>query len=320
MKNSIRRLLFLLIRNGNRLFVKLNNKKFNKRIAIVSCDKWVGKVKEDELLKFELNKLLVDVDIISWQDKKVDYSKYDAVVIRSLWGYQDYIEDFINYLDKLKKDKVKVFNSVDILKDNLNKHEQFKILDKYEIPHIETFFLKKDELDKVSKINKEHKDLVVKPIISGSGNNTFIISDTIEKNNIRVEEVKERFSEVLNDVNNYLMVQPFVKEIDDGEISVVLIDNKVSHMVVRNTSVFNDKGSIMVVGLDTMDDKMKAIVDSCTKIKEYKDALYMRVDLVKIDDAYKVMELELVEPQLFLGFRKTKKELTNFAKAIREKI
>ena len=46
----------------------------------------------------------------------------------------------------------------------------------------------------------------------------------------------------------------------------------------------------------------------------------MRVDLVKIGDDYKVMELELVEPQLFLGFRKTKKELTNFAKVIREKI
>ena len=119
MKNSLRHLLFLLIRNGNKVFVKLNSKKFNKKVAIVSCDKWVGKVKEDELLKFELNKLLVDVDIISWQDKTVDYSKYDAVVIRSLWGYQDYIEEFMEYLDKLKKDKVKVFNNVEILKDNL---------------------------------------------------------------------------------------------------------------------------------------------------------------------------------------------------------
>ena len=320
MKSKIRQLLFLLIRNVNRLFVKLNQKRFDKRIALVSCDKWVGKVKEDELLKFELNKLFVEVDIVSWQDKKVDYSKYDAVIIRSLWGYQDYIEEFIDYLDKLKKDRVKVFNNVDILKGNLNKYEQFKILDKYEIPHIETYFLKKDELDNVNKINEDHKDLVVKPIISGSGDNTFIISSTIKKNNIDVDKVKEKFSGVLNDVNNYLMVQPFVKEIDNGEISVVLIDNKVSHIVVRNTGVFNDKGSISVVGLDAMDDKMRFIVDSCARINEYKDALYMRVDLVKIDDDYKVMELELVEPQLFLGFRKTKKELANFAKMIREKI
>ena len=320
MKSKIRLLLFLIARNTNRLFVKCNKKRFNKKVAIVSCDKWVGKVKEDELLKFELNKLLVDVDIISWQDNTVDYSKYDAIIIRSLWGYQDYIEEFVDYLDKLKKEKVKVFNSVEILKDNLNKYEQFKILDKYDIPHIETFFLKKDELDKVKDINKEHKDLVVKPIISGSGNNTFIISDTIEKNNIKVAEVTDRFSNVLNEVNNYLMVQPFVKEIDDGEISVVLIDNKVSHIVVRNTSVFNNKGSISVVGLDAMDDKMKSIVDRCSNINEYKSALYMRVDLVKIDDNYKVMELELVEPQLFLGFRKTKKQLVDFAKAIKEKI
>ena len=320
MKSGIRQLLFLIIRNANRVFVKLNSKKFDKRIAIVSCDKWIGKVREDELLKFELNKLLVDVDIVSWQDKNVDYSKYDAVVIRSLWGYQDYINDFIEYLDRLKKEKVRVFNSVDILKANLNKYEQFKTLDKYEIPHIETFFLKNSELDKLSKINKEHKDLVVKPIISGSGNNTFIISDTIKKNNIQVTEVKDKFQNVLNDINNYLMVQPFVKEIENGEISVILIDNKISHIVVRNTSIFNDKGSISVVGLDTMDDNMRSIVERCTEIKEYKEALYMRVDLVKVNDYYKVMELELVEPQLFLGYRKTKKELNNFAIEIKKKI
>lgn len=320
MKSKIRLLLFLLARNTNRLFVKLNRKRFNKKIAIVSCDKWLGKVKEDELLKFELNKLFVDVDIVSWQDKAVDYSKYDAVIIRSLWGYQDYIQEFMMFLDKLKKEKINVFNDVDILKDNLNKYEQFKILDKYQIPHIETFFFKKDELSNVAKIYKEYKDLVVKPIISGSGNNTFIISDTINKNNISVDEVKNRFDKVLNETNNYLMVQPFVKEIDNGEISVVLIDNKISHIVVRNTSVFNDKSSIMVLGLDAMDEKMKSIVDSCSNIKEYKKALYMRIDLVKIDKDYKVMELELVEPQLFLGFRKTKKQLVMFAKAIRKKI
>ena len=320
MKNKLRRLLFLSKRYSNRIFVKLNGKKFDKKVAIVSCDKWVGKVREDELLKFELNKLFVDVDIISWQDANVDYTKYDAVIIRSLWGYQDYIEEFIEYLDKLKKDKIKVFNDVEILKSNFNKYEQFKILDKYEIPHIKTFFLKKDELDKVSKISNEYEDLVVKPIISGSGNNTFIISDKIKKNNISVDEVNSKFVNVLNDTNNYLMVQPFVKEIDDGEISVVLINNKVSHIVVRNTSIFNDKGSIMVLGLDTMDDKMKSIVESCSKIKEYDSALYKRVDLVKVDNDYKVMELELVEPQLFMGFRKTKKQLINFAKEIREKI
>ena len=320
MKNKLRKLLFLCKKYNNRLYVKFNKSKFDKRIAIVSCDKWLGKVREDELLKFELNKLLVGVDIVSWQDNGVDYSEYDAVIIRSLWGYQDYIEEFMNYLEKLQKEKVKVFNDVEILKGNLNKYEQFKILDKYEIPHIETFFFEKDEIDKISETAKSYKDLVVKPIISGSGNNTFIISNTIKKNNINVDDINDKFKDVLNDVNNYLMVQPFVKEIDNGEISIVLIDNKISHMVVRNTSVFNDKGSILVLGLESMDDRMKFIVNSCSKIKEYANALYMRVDLVKINDDYKVMELELVEPQLFMGFRKTKKQLTNFAKVIREKI
>jgi len=320
MKNKLRNLLFLLKKKSNDIYCKSNKDRFNNKVAIVSCDKWVGKVKEDLLLKFELNKLLIDVDIISWQDRDVDYSKYDAIVIRSLWGYQDYIEEFYDYLDFLKKHNVKVFNSIDVMRDNLNKYKQFKLLDKYDVPHIDTFFLNKDELDKIDKYSKKYEDLVVKPIISGSGNNTFIISNTIKKNNINSSEVKEKYKNVLNDFNDYLMVQPFVKEIEDGEISVVLFDNVVSHIVVRNTSIFNDKGSISVLGLDFFDKNMKAVVDKCKRIKEYQDALYMRVDLVKIGDSYKVMELELVEPQLFLGFRKTKRELIKFAKAIKEKI
>ena len=320
MKNKLRKLVYALKRLDNKLYCFINENKFDKSVAIVSCDKWIGKVKEDELLKFELNKLYVNVDIISWQNKTIDYSKYDAVIIRSVWGYQDYIEDFLEYLDKLRDNNIKVFNNVEILKSNLNKYKQFKLLDKYEIPHIDTFFLKEEELSKLSSINKEYKNLVVKPIISGSGNNTFIISNTIKKNNIKVEDVYAMFKEVLNKYNNYLMVQPFVKEIDNGEISVVLIDNKVNHIIVRNTSIFNDKGSISVLDLNTLDEKMKSIVDKCSNIKEYKDALYMRVDLVKVEDNYKVMELELVEPQLFLSFRKTKEGLRNLAKAIREKI
>ena len=318
--SKLRRLLFFIKRNCNKIFIKLNQKKFTKKIAIVSCDKWMGKVKEDELIKFELNKLFVDVDIISWQDCTIDYKKYDAVIIRSLWGYQDYIEEFISYLDRLKKYKIKVFNDVNILKSNLNKYEQFMLLDKYEIPHIETFFIEKNELDKIEQINKDYKDLVVKPIISGSGNNTYVISDTIRKNNINIHDVSNIYASILNDVNNYLMVQPFVKEIDDGEISIVLFDNKISHAVVRNTSIFNNKSSIRVLELDALDNNMKKIVEKCSKIHEYSDALYMRVDIIKNNDSYKVMELELVEPQLFLGFRNTKINLKEFAKLIKEKI
>ena len=47
----------------------------------------------------------------------------------------------------------------------------------------------------------------------------------------------------------------------------------------------------------------KKIIDNVKKvisIDEYKEAVFMRVDFVKDDNDYKVMEVELVDPNLFI--------------------
>lgn len=320
MKNKLKRILFNIKKLNNKIFCKINKNKFNKKIAIVSSDKWINIVKEDILLKIELNNKHIDVDIISWQDKSIDYSKYDALIIRSIWGYQDYIEEFINWLNMLKNNNIKVFNNVDILLSNLNKYEQFKILDNNNLRHIDTFFIKKENIDVINSIYKEYKDIVLKPIISGSGNNTYIISDNIKKNNIEIKDVKEKFDKVLNKVNNYIMVQPFVKEINNGELSVVVINNEISHAAIRYTSVFNNVNQIRIINVNELDKKVLDIVKKCQNIKEYKDALYMRVDLVKIDNDYKIMELELVEPQLFFEFKQNELKLKEFVTVIKDRL
>ena len=51
------------------------------------------------------------------------------------------------------------------------------------------------------------------------------------------------------------------------------------------------------------------------KIKEYEDSLFLRVDFVKQEDKFLVMEVELLDPNLFLEFvsdRKRKKEILDF--------
>ena len=112
------------------------------------------------------------------------------------------------------------------------------------------------------------------------------------------------------------MVQPFIKEIDDGELSIVVIDTKISHAAIRYTNIFNNLNLIKIVDLKDLDDKVLKIVNKCIGIKEYKDSLYMRIDLVKINDDYKIMELELVEPQLFFEFKQNKNELKKFVEVI----
>jgi len=319
MKEKIKRIVFSIKKINNKLFCKINKKKFNKKIAIVSSDKWINIVKEDILLKIELNKQNIDAQIISWQDKDIDYTKYNALIIRSIWGYQDYIEEFIEWIQDKKLSNIKIFNNNDILLSNLNKYEQFKLLDENNIPHIETTFISKDDVNenKLKFLYNKYKNIVIKPIISGSGNNTYIVSNKINKNNIELKDIKKKFRSVLNEVNNYIMVQPFVKEINDGELSIVVINGKISHAALRYTNIFNNKNLIEIVNVSNLEKEVIDIVNKCINIKEYKDALFMRVDLVKVNNNYKLMELELVEPQLFYDFKQNKFKLKEFIQIIK---
>lgn len=298
----------------NKVFCIIYKNKFKKKIAIVSSDKHINKVKEDIMLKIELNKRLIDVDIISWQDKSVNYKLYDFIIIRSVWGYQDHIDEFISWLNNLKKENVKVINDIDVIFSNYNKYVEFNILDKYNIPHIKTYFIEKEDINKIKDIYDKYKEIVIKPCISGSGNNTYIISNKEYKNSIRLDEIRCKFENIFNDYNKYLMVQPFIKEINNGEISVVVINKKISHSCIRYINVFNDINQIKI--LDKLDNDIIEIVNKCINIKEYDKALFMRIDLVKIGNEYKIMEVELIEPQLFLEYNKNKDKLINFVDEI----
>lgn len=311
MKGYIKKLLFKLKIFNNNIFYKLNSKKFDKKVAIITCNKYKDKVKEDILLKIELNKKYIDCDIVSWEEFD---NIYDAVIIRSVWGYQNNIKGFIKFLKDLKISNIKVFNDVDIMLSNLNKKEQFELLDKYDIPHIKTEFISKDNLNKF-----EYSDnMVIKPIISGGGNNTYIITNENIKNKIKTEEIAYKYKDVLNEVNNYLMIQPYVKETKNGELSVVYIDNKISHGVIRYTNTFSNNNLIRIIDLDCYKDAV-IISDKVNNITEYK-SLYKRVDLVKINNTYKVMEVELVDPDLFLEYRQNRKALKYFANVIKNRL
>ena len=66
-----------------------------KKVGIVSCDKWKGKIEEDQNLRDTLREMGVEADIISWQKPIMEA---DLLVIRSIWGYQNHYQEFISWL------------------------------------------------------------------------------------------------------------------------------------------------------------------------------------------------------------------------------
>ena len=111
------------------------------------------------------------------------------------------------------------------------------------------------------------------------------------------------------------MVQPFMKEIFDGEYSICCINNKITHGIIKYKNAFTKTNMIKYIPADKIDHKIIEIVNNILNIKEYKDNLFLRIDFIKQKKKFLVMEVELLDPNLFLEFiadSKKRKEILNF--------
>lgn len=298
------------------------------KVGIVSSDKYKDKIVEDKNLKNELIKRGIDADIVSWQSNDLD--EYDLLVLRSVWGYQNDYKNFKSWLLNLEKKGISIENNASIIMNNIIKDKQFDILKKNNIDYIETYFINNKDFNKDTLSSVEEKfnvPVVVKPTISGSGENTFLLKsessllklpNTLEKE-ILVEKLKKKLSN--NDECN-IMVQPYVPQIHDGEYSSIFIDGELTHTMLRFPSIFHEKKNPYYI-----EDVPKPILELAKKveaIQEFKGYLYMRVDMVLINNQAKIMEVELAEPDLLTrnisDLKKQNDVIKIFAKKIENRI
>lgn len=274
-----------------------------KKVAIVSCDKWVNRLEEDNNLKNALINLGIDASIISWQQPLKE--KYDLLILRSVWGYQNFYNEFKEWLLYIKKNNIPLTNDVDMILDNIMKDRQFDILRKNNIDFINTIFLSQSEVLSENILDTfTNKMYVIKPTISGSGDNTYLVNPSTDMNipnTVKIEDVMEIYKPIL-DINGdcKIMIQPFVSEINDGEYSCVFIDGELTHTMLRFPNIFHGKKKTYLVSL--VPDSIIELARKVEKIPEFKNYLYMRVDMVLVEGIPKIMEVELAEPDLLTKY------------------
>lgn len=306
---KLKRISFHLLILKAKLHILLNKRKIKHNVAIISCDQWKNKIKDDILLKCTLEQMNVHVDIISWQDQTVDFKKYDALIVRTIWGYHRYWKEFTHWLKKMEKKHIKIMNSIAIIKENLDKEKQFSLLEKYKIKHIETKFIDFNDATKsVQELwNNEYSNypkIVVKPTISESGNDTYILGDSTKKNSVKVEELSNFYQHT----KGKLMVQPFIEEVSNGEYSLIFIDGVLLNAILRYPSIFTKQNSATYIEISTIEEALLKLSYQILKIPLYQEALYIRIDAIKKDDTYQIMEVELIDPDLFFSFIPNKKK------------
>lgn len=272
-------------------------------IGIVSNDKYINKIQEDLALKKALEEEGCIVEIVSWENDQIDYSKFDCLILRSVWGYHNKYREFKKWLEMLKNREIRIFNDVETIENNIRKDVQFSILDKYGIPHVSTDF-QKGKFDIEKYYNKEY---IIKPIISCSGERTFKIDDV----DLKI------LLELISDKENGIMVQPYMKEIENGEYSIIFINGENTHNMVRHPGIFSEKEKPYFI--QDVPSKVLELANLVKNIPEYSRVLYMRVDIVGSDTPV-IMEVELAEPDLLTRYIDFEEPIKKMAKAIRGKL
>lgn len=266
-----------------------------KNVGIISCDKWMNKITEDLLLKQELMNNNINAEIISWQDMTIDYSKFDCLILRSAWGYQDKYLEFKEWLQMIKNKNILLLNYPDIIINNIQKNKQFNILKKNNIPFISTSFVY-SEADLLERLALNTLT-VIKPIISGSGKNTYLINQN-DPSNLR--NILNGLKNIFIQNDNGIMIQPYFNGIENGEYSCIFIDGINTHNMLRFPGVFSEKKR--PIYLSSVPNCVKKIANDVSKLEEFSGYLYMRVDIVLQDGNPIIMEVELAEPDLLFKY------------------
>lgn len=267
-----------------------------KTCAFLTCKDLDGFVVDDELLNKPFLERSWAIQSVPW-DQKTDWSQFDAVVVRTTWDYQKRLGEFFEVLDTIHKAGVPFFNPLSVIKWNAHKSYLFDLASKT-VPIIPTCRLPIAEIKNLKTFFDlwDVPEMIVKPFVSANADNTFRIHRSTFAS--QVEPLKEVA------VQKELLVQPFVENIvSEGEYSLLYFGHEFSH-ALRKKPKDNDfrvqeehGGEIIPV------EPSESLLKAADKVMSSLDQklLYARVDLVEgRKDEWLLMELELVEPSLYL--------------------
>lgn len=281
-----------------------------KKVAFLSIDNVHDFEYFDHLLFEPLNNLGWIVDEVSWRNKYVNWNIYDAVIVRSTWDYQSDPDNFLNVLSEIDNSSAHLENNLSLLKWNMSKRYLYD-LEKMGVRIVKTMWHKDFPSNNITDLFEYHNadEIIIKPTISACAEDTFRLT----QNNLsaKITTLQSIFNK------REFMVQPFMKSIvEEGEFSLLFFNGQYSHTNLKRpkTNDFRvqaEHGGIFKK-VEPDNELLKCAENIIGKINP--TPLYGRVDLVRTEDNdFALMELELIEPSLYLQMDEGAPE--RFAKA-----
>ncbi len=250
---------------------------------------------EDFVLLDSLALLGAEAKRIDWRDPDFPWQTADLIVLRSTWDYHLHLKEFLAWLDRVSINS-EVINTPSLIRWNADKRYLLE-LESRNIPIVPTALCQLGV--RVSEIveSRRWSSIVIKPAVAAGAYETLVFD--LPESEAAAQSHLDRLA-----MMGSVLVQPYLDAITvEGETSLVYFEGDYYHAVrktpgpgeFRVQSEFGGRYDVV----DPRPDQLELADRILVNLPEIP--VYARVDLVDIGGTPHLMELEIIEPELFFS-------------------
>ncbi len=269
---------------------------------------------DDELAYAPLRDLGWEVEAVPWRRRGVDWDRFDAVVIRSTWDYQEDPQAFLQVLERIDRSAARLHNPLELVQWNLRKTYLLDLA-RRGIDVVPTCWGRGLNASRIRSLFERLgvEEIAIKPVIGANADDAFRLRLPVPTET--AGEVERRFE------GREFLAQPFMGNIlTEGEFSLFFFGGEHSHTILKTPKpgdfrVQEEHGGI-IRAVEARRDLRCAARQVMRTLPTVP--LYARVDLVRVGVGFALMELELIEPALY--FRMDPGSAERFARVLDARI
>lgn len=251
---------------------------------------------DDRALVPALASIGIEATPAVWSDPSVDWSAFDAVIVRSCWDYHLRLDEFRSWLAQLEEADVATLNSPSLIRWNADKRYLLDLA-RRGVATIPTMVVSGKTANDVARVAAAEgwSRVVIKPAVSASGYETYALDAPFDPGASAIAGRVASLGDTL--------VQPFAPEVPrDGEYSFTFLDGEFSHASIKRAAPTEFRVQTEHGGsVDAIEAPLALVTQAAAVLRALPEVpLYARVDGIARESAFLLMELELIEPNLFL--------------------
>jgi hypothetical protein len=272
-------------------------------ILIVTCEAELlqglqPQAPDDVALLCALQYRGVQVRAVAWDDPTVQWDQADLIVIRSTWDYHHRIQEFLAWAGRVSRCG-RLLNPLRAVLWNAHK-SYLRDLAAQGIPTIPTQWIAQGSHPHLTAIMArcEWERIMLKPAVGAGGHAALAVDsgNMVARGQTHLEYLLQ---------SQDVLIQPLLPQTEEqsifwvnGQWSIQSV-SKLTTATIRATSTRGNE-SVREARSDELCFAQMALKATCTSIGVgAEELLYARIDVVHDRGTLRLMEIELIEPQLY---------------------